>query len=281
MLGAIFSFTAMAVAGRSLWGQHDTFEIMAYRSLLGAVIVVAVAWYAGTLGQVRRQRLGLHALRNLMHFGGQNLWFFAVGSATVPLATVFALEFTTPIWATLLAAVFLSERLTPMRLLAAGLGFLGVLVVAQPHSGVTLDPGLIAAALAAIGFGATAVATRALTRTETLTCVLFYLTVMQAVFGLVAVIVDGQVALPTLHSAPWLILVAICGLVAHGCMTMALSLAPPAVVTPIDFARLPLIAGIGAVFYSEPVSWLVFLGAAVIILANGLNLRTEARHSRS
>ena len=119
MIGAILSFTAMAVAGRALAGAHDTFEIMTYRSIIGIGIVLAVGGWAGTLHQITRRHLALHGLRNVCHFAGQNLWFFAVGAGTIPLAQVFALEFTTPIWATLLAALFLSERLTRARVLAA------------------------------------------------------------------------------------------------------------------------------------------------------------------
>jgi len=100
MLGAVGSFSLMAVAGRAVSFELDTFEIMLYRSLTGIVIVLSIAGSLGTLGQVTRRHLGLHLVRNAAHFTGQNLWFFAV--ATIPFAQVFALEFTTPIWAILL-----------------------------------------------------------------------------------------------------------------------------------------------------------------------------------
>ena len=68
--------------------------------------------------------------------------------------------------------------------MAAGLGFVGILFVARPFDGLSLSPGLIAGGLAAIGFAGSAIFTRLLTRTETTTCILFYLTTMQAAFGL-------------------------------------------------------------------------------------------------
>ena len=95
MIGAIGSFTAMAIAGRQVSFALDTFEIMTYRSLLGIVIVCVVAGMTGTWRQINRQQLGLHAVRNVAHFTGQNLWFYAL--ASIPLAQVFALEFTSPI----------------------------------------------------------------------------------------------------------------------------------------------------------------------------------------
>ncbi|MEM9422838.1 MAG: DMT family transporter, partial [Pseudomonadota bacterium] len=130
MVGTIASFTSMAVAGRELSSELDTFEIMMYRSLFGLFIVVCVAAVAGTLSEVNRQNLGVHLVRNLAHFTGQNLWFYAV--TVIPLAQVFALEFTTPLWVIVLSPLILGEKLTPTRALAAVLGFIGILIVARP-----------------------------------------------------------------------------------------------------------------------------------------------------
>ncbi len=274
MIGAIGSFSAMAVAGRAVSFELDTFELMLYRSLIGITIVLVAARLSGTLGQVNRRHMGWHFARNLSHFTGQNLWFFAV--TVIPLAQVFALEFTSPLWVTVLAPFFLSERLTRTRAFAAVMGFIGILIVARPGLD-SLSPGVLAAALSAIGFAGSAVFTRRLTRTESITCILFWLTVMQAVFGVICAGYDGDVTLPSAATAPWLLLIGCAGLVAHFCLTKALSLAPATVVIPIDFTRLPLIALIGMVFYDEGLDWLVFLGAAIIIGANIVNLRAEAR----
>ena len=70
MSGAILSFSTMAVAGRAAAFDLDTFEIMFYRSCIGFLVVLAVASVAGTLPQIRAQKLGLHAARNLAHFSG-------------------------------------------------------------------------------------------------------------------------------------------------------------------------------------------------------------------
>ena len=271
MIGAITSFSAMAVAGRAVAVELDTFELMLYRSLIGLVLVVVIAAAAGSLTQVSSARLGLHFIRNISHFAGQNLWFFAL--TMIPLAQVFALEFTSPLWVALLAPLVLGERLTATRLLAVGLGFAGILVIAQP--GVArIGPGTIAAASAAIGFALSALFTRRLTRTDSITSILFWLTLMQAVFGLITAGWDGDIALPGPASQPGIVVIAVGGLVAHFCLTRALALAPASVVIPIDFARLPLIALIGALFYDEQLTASFFAGAALIIGGNFLNLRT-------
>jgi drug/metabolite transporter (DMT)-like permease len=124
MLGAVASFSSMAVAGRAVSLDHDTFEIMLYRSIVGFLIVMIVARATGHLAEVRRDRLGLHALRNLSHFTGQNLWFLAI--TLIPLAQVFALEFTSPLWVLVLSPLVLGERMTRIRVLAATLGFVGI-----------------------------------------------------------------------------------------------------------------------------------------------------------
>lgn len=274
MLGAIASFSTMAIAGRNLYQSHDTFEIMLFRSLIGLVIVLLVAAFAGTVAQIRTTRFKTHVARNVFHFTGQNLWFFAV--AVAPLAQVIALEFTSPLWVALLAPIFLGERLTRVRTFAACLGFVGVMMVAQPKiSG--LSPGLMAAAASAICFAITAIYTKILTRFESITSILFWLTSLQALFGLIAVFSDGTITLPSLQTLPWLLAVAIAGLTAHFCLTTALSVAPATIVMPMDFLRLPALALIGLVFYDEPITWLIVLGSVLILSGNGVNLFAENR----
>ncbi len=274
MTGAIVAFSSMAIAGRVISSDLDTFEIMAFRSLVGIVLVLAIASAAGTRHEIRAARLPLHGLRNLFHFAGQNLWFYAL--AVIPLAQVFALEFTSPILVALAAPLVLGERLTRPKVAAAVAGFVGVLIVARPGA-ESFGAGQLAAALAAVGFAGSALVTKLLTRTETITSILFWLTVMQAVMGAVCAGWDGDVTLPTMATAPWLALITCAGLAAHFCLTSALSVAPASVVIPMDFVRLPVIAAAGAVIYDEAVAAHVVLGAALILAANAVNVRAAAR----
>ncbi|WP_299875899.1 DMT family transporter [uncultured Sulfitobacter sp.] len=276
MLGAIFSFTAMALAGRALGAEYDTFEIMLYRSVVGLIIVVPLAAHIGTLGQINRDALGLHVIRNLAHFTGQNLWFYAVTVA--PLALVFALEFTTPLWVILLSAILLGERLTFWRALAALIGFAGILIVARP--GMTpVSLGMLMAAASAIFFGLTFIFTKKLTKRQSVTSIMFYLTLLQLVFGILAAGYDGDIAMPTAQSTPLLVLVGLCGLMAHFCIAKALSIAPAAVVAPFDFVRLPVITIIAMLVYGEALDIWVFVGAVVIFAGNYLNIWSENRQT--
>lgn len=277
MIGSIASFSLMAVAGRSVAFELDTFEIMLFRSLIGLAIVVGGAAALGNLSQITLRTPGTHVVRNLAHFTGQNLWFYAL--TVIPLAQVFALEFTSPLWVLILSPLILSERLTRMRTLAAVLGFIGILIVARP-SPETVNAGTVAAASAAIGFAITAIFTKRLTRTETLTCILFWMTALQSLFGLVCAGIDGDITLPSVLSLPWLVAIGLGGLAAHFCLTKALSIAPATVVIPVDFARLPVIALVGLIFYDEPVDIFVILGAVIIFGGNYLNIWSETRHKR-
>ena len=109
---------------------------------------------------------------------------------------------------------------------------------------------------------------------------MFWLTVMQAMFGLVAAGYDGDIALPSLATAPWLVVIGLAGLVAHFCVTTALSLAPATVVVPFDFIRLPAIAIVGMLLYGENPDIWVGVGGVVIFAAIYLNILAETRKNR-
>ncbi|MCB2116802.1 MAG: DMT family transporter [Rhodobacteraceae bacterium] len=275
MIGSILGFSALAVSGRALAGSLDTFEMMLYRSLIGVLVIVTLASATGRLAEIDRRRLGVHVLRNALHFAGQNLWLAAL--ALIPLAQLFAVEFSYPILVALTAPLFLGERLAPMRLLSAAIGFAGILIVARPFGADGLSLGLLFALLSALGFAGSAIVTKRLTRGTTVLCILFWLTVLQSLFGLLCAGWDGRIALPPAAALPWVLLMGLAGVTAHLCLTKALSLAPASVVTPVDFLRLPLIAVIGMLFYGEPLDAWVLVGGAVIFAANWLNLWSEGR----
>ncbi|MEO9862732.1 MAG: DMT family transporter [Yoonia sp.] len=275
MIGSIVSFTLMAVAGREVSNSLDTFEIMFFRSLTGLCIMFVVITATGAWSNITSKHWKLHGVRNLAHFTGQNLWFYAI--TVLPLAQVFAFEFTTPIWVILLSPLLLGERITRVGVAAAVLGFFGVLIVARPDP-TEISPGLVAAASCAIAFALTAILTRKLTQTETIATILFYLTVTQLVFGLISAGFDGDIAIPRGIAVFWVVGIGCAGLLAHFCLTTALSLAPANIVMPIDFARLPTIAIVGMVLYRETIDIWVFVGAIIIFGANYMNITLQNRN---
>lgn len=279
MIGTLLSFSTMAIAGRELAGILDTFEVMLYRSVVGVIVMLIVITVLRKWGEVPTQKFRWHVARNVAHFTGQNLWFYAV--TVIPLAQVFALEFTSPLWVILLSPFLLGERMTLVRAACAVLGFIGILIVTRPDAMTEVNPGILTAASCAIFFALTIITTKRLTRTESVACILFYLTTIQLVFGLITAGYDGDIAVPTGVPMLWAILVGIAGLMAHFCYTNALRLAPATVVVPIEFARLPMIALVAWLAYAEVVDPMVFVGAALIFGANYLNIWTETRKAKA
>ncbi|MCL5775553.1 DMT family transporter [Limibaculum sp. FT325] len=273
MLGAIASFGAMAIAGRELSAELDTFEIMAYRSAIGFPIITAMLLATHGVAGMRTSQPGAHATRNVIHFAAQNFWFF--GIATIPLAQLVAIEFTSPIWIALLAPLLLGERMTRAGMIAAALGFAGVLIVTRPGL-APLGPGHAAALAAAIGFAITNIWTKRLSRREGTLNILFWMTLSQMLMG-IACALPGGIALPSWGLSPWVLFVGICGLTAHFSLARALFAAPATVVAPMEFMRLPVIAMAAALIYGEALELAVFAGAALILAGNLVNLRGARR----
>ncbi|MDC0488383.1 DMT family transporter [Amylibacter sp.] len=274
MTGTIVSFSAMAVSGREISFELDTFEIMMYRSIIGLIIVLLLAKLLKTHREITTQNLSLHFYRNLSHFTGQNLWFYAL--TLIPFAQLFAFEFSVPLWVMLAAPFLLGERLTNIRIISILVGFIGILIVTRPWL-AGLAPGIVPAALCAIGFACSVIFTKQLTQKVSITCILFWLTSMQLLMAVICAGYDGDISFPSSSNFVWIIIIGIGGLLAHFCITKALQLAPATVVTPIDFCRLPVIAAIGYVFYNEALDIFIIGGAIIIFIANYINIWSETK----
>jgi drug/metabolite transporter (DMT)-like permease len=271
MIGTTLSLTCMAVAGRELSDTMGPFEVSFFRAFGGLLIILLLLWRFG-FAQVRTQRLKLHVARNVFHFGGQTLWFW--GLSLLPLATVFALEFTTPFWTGILATMFLAERMNRGRVTAVVLGFAGILIILQPGGGIA-DPKSLIVIAAAIGFAISNVCSKPLSATETPFTVIFYMNVIQTPLGLIASAPDW--VWPAMNDLPWIVVVGLAGLSAHFCMTRAFRLADAMVILPIDYLRLPLAVAIGYFVYAQSVGWSLVVGAAIILAGNVYALRYEVR----
>ncbi|MCF4125676.1 DMT family transporter [Methylobacterium sp. SyP6R] len=274
MAGALLSFSATAIAVRELAPALGLFDILAARAAAGVAIVGAVALLRRRPLAARRMRL--HLARNLVHWGGNYAWSYGV--TLLPLAVVFALEFTTPAWVTLLAVLILRERLTASRVAAVALGFLGVLVVLRPGV-AALQPASLVVLAAAVMFALTAVATKALTRTESVLSILFWMNLIQLPLNLVAGRIYPAVPAHAFEGRHALALAILCiaGLTSHWCLTSAYRRGDAILVMPLDFLRIPLIAVLGWRFYGEPLDPWLFVGAGLIVGGIVWNLAAEAR----
>ncbi len=279
MLGSLVSFAGVALSVRGLQHAMTVFEMLALRNIGGLAILLGMMVFTPAPEQaLRMARPLVHLLRNVAHFAGQALW--AWGVTVLPLAMVFAIEFTTPAWVALFAALFLKERMTLARLFAIALGFVGVLIILRPGLDA-FRPEALAVVLSAVFFGMQITATKLLTGSNSTWTILFWMNLLQLPMNMAANWAFG-------HS-PWIVGalgwelwlpvlgIAVTGFLAHYCLTNAFRHGDATLVVPIDFLRVPLIALVGWMFYAETPELAVLGGALVVIGGVAVSLFAEAR----
>jgi len=273
MTGALLSFSAMALSIRAMLNTLSIPEILSLRNGLGILIMGAVGAANGTLWPaIVPRRLGLHFVRNILHYASQYLW--AASLALMPLAMIFALEFTMPAWTSLLAVFFLGERMTTSRIGAIILGFLGVLIILRPGM-ESFRPAAFLVLGAAFGFAISIIATKKLVETETTFAIILWMNIIQLPMALIG---SDPLFLTRISFSqlPVVLAIGVCGLTAHYCLTNAFRSGDASIVVTIDFLRIPLIAVVGWYFYNEAVDIFVFLGATLIVIGVIWNFRAES-----
>lgn len=274
MVGTLLSFSLMAVSVRQLGGVLNLAEILMVRAIGGLLVLLAIMIPQPHLfRQLALHRPFIHLIRNGTHFLASIGWSFAV--ITLPLATVFAIEFMMPVWAGMLAVLLLGERFTFRRGGSIVLGFAGVLVIMRPGL-EAFQPAALAALGASLGYAVSNIATKQLVPVQHTIAILFWMNLMQIAMALVAI----DPAFPfRLNATQWLAgaAIALAGAFAHYCLTNALRVADAIVVIPLDFLRIPLIALVGWMFYGERLDLLVFAGAGIIVCGIVWNLHAEMR----
>lgn len=277
MLGSLLSFAGMAIGIRIVGDTLGTFQILTFRSLVGLVLVGAIVAWRGRTGPalLRTRQPVRQVTRNLVHFGGQYLWTY--GLTVLPLSIVTALEYTNPIFSSLLAILVLGERFTAGRGLALAAGFLGVLVILRPGM-AAIDPASLLVLIAALLYAYAHIAGKMLVRTDTPLAVVFYMALVQLPLAAIPAAFDWVAPAPTDY--PWLALIGVGGMAAHYCLSEAFKRADAITVVPVDFLRLPLLMAIGIGVFHEHFDPMILLGGAIVCTGVWLNLRQEMRARR-
>jgi drug/metabolite transporter (DMT)-like permease len=278
MVGAIIAFSLTAIAGREATDLVSEFplsisQLVFFRNIMGLVLIsclILLRHGRQSRSIVSSQNLSLHFCRNVSHFCGQWCWFY--GLALLPMAHVFAIEFTVPIWTAVFASLILAESLTIKRSFSIMLGFVGVLIILRPGM-VDIELASWVVLISAIAYALAHTLTKRLSGIDSTLTILFYMHVMQLPMALLLVVFDF--AWPQGDAWLWVALTAIAALSAHFCMAKALSLADAMIVMPMDFLRLPLIALAGYWLYQESIDVFLLLGAGVMLLGNMLALKEK------
>jgi drug/metabolite transporter (DMT)-like permease len=269
MSGWLALMLVMVVAGREVTRELSAFQLMELRSSLGFVLLLPIIMLNGGLSIVKTKRLPWHAARNLVHYGSQLGWFYAL--TLIPIGQVVTIEFTMVIWAAILAAIFLGEQMTASKVSAIVLGLIGVVTIIRPSGEV--NPGQLIALVAAVGFGISIALVKSLTRTENTLAIIFWMLVVQSLAGFIPTLFVW--VQPSAYTWGWAIVIAICGTFSHFCMARAMLYADATVVVPMDFLRVPLTATAGWLIYGERLDAFTVLGAALILASNFVNLRAS------
>ena len=267
------SFIGMSVGSRELAATLSIQQVLFFRALVGLFVILALG--RALLPELRgRKLIRLHLLRNVVHFVAQYLW--TIGIVLLPLASVFALEFTMPIWVAFFAWIFLKERLTTPRILATIGGFIGVLVIVRPGVGM-VDPAAGLVLIAAAGYGLSLIFVKQLTRECSPGAIVVWMILIQLPLGFLAALTDWRVVQVT--DIPWMLVAGLGALAAHYCQAQALKRLDASVVMPIDFLRVPLAAIVGYYAYAEAIDLWVFLGGGIILFSNYRAVMAERRRA--
>ncbi|WP_105439284.1 DMT family transporter [Neorhizobium sp. T25_13] len=274
MAVSMASFIGMSVGSRELAATLSIRQVLFFRALVGLIVILAVGRML--LPEIRRMKLvKLHLLRNVVHFCAQYFW--TIGIVMLPLASVFALEFTMPIWVALFAWILLKERLSAPRIFATIGGFIGVLVIVRPGTAM-VDPAAGLVLIAAAGYGLSLIFVKRLTRDCSPGAIVVWMILIQAPLGLIAALTDWHDV--HLSDVPWMLVAGLGALSAHYCQAQALKRLEASVVMPIDFLRVPFAAVVGYYAYGEAIDLWVLFGGGIILLSNYRAVLAERARSR-
>ena len=210
--------------------------------------------------QLSRRQLRLFGLRGLMHTFAVTLWFFAM--TRIPIAEVTAMNYLSPVYVTIGAALFLGERLPPRRLVAVIVALAGALIILRPGIKI-VDIGHIAMIATALLFAVGYMIAKQLSGEVSAAVVVGMLSITVTI-GLAPLAIVVWVT-PTWSQLLWLFLVALFATAGHYTMTLAFAAAPLTVTQPVTFLQLVWAVLLGYFAFSEAVDEWVILGGAVII----------------
>ena len=261
MLGFIFNITIMAISIRGLSFKYSSFEIQNFRNIFSIIIILFIYIFNKNT-QIKTYQFKTNFIRNLFHFIGQSSWTW--GLTVLPLAVVFSIEFTMPIWAAIISLIIFKEKLTFNKILFLIIGLFGTWIILSPD---TENFGLynIIVLCSAITYAVAHNFTKKLTNTDSILSILFFMSIIQLPLSLIGSFIIGNIHYNVLKETPLIILLTITSLLAHYCLSSALKKSEASIVLPIDYLRLPLILFIGWYYYREIISSNTLIGSLLII----------------
>lgn len=276
-------FSGQDVIIKTLSGAYPAHEIVFLRGLIAMGPILLIIYLEGGARLFRTGRPGMMILRGLTGYASYMTYYLAL--TALPLADVVTLFYSSPLFVTALSVPFLGEKVGLRRLIAVLVGFLGVLVIAQP-GGSTLDPAMLLAVAAALFYSVSIIITRKVAKTEAGSTLSFYaMATFIVASGLTGLLLgDGRFAGTGHPSAEFLFrawsvpsdrdlaLIAVCGLIAGAgfyCLSQAYRVASASIVAPFEYSSLPWAILWGYVFFADlPGPWTI--AGVILVVGSGL-----------
>ena len=272
---SIFFFSFMGVFIRKSSENIHIFEVIFFRNLLACIIIIPLMYGSG-LDSFKMYRPGLFVWRAIFVSIGMFAGFSAL--TLIPLAQATAISFTTPIFVTILAIFIFGDVIKYRRIAAILIGFIGMLIIVQPGVGM-VSFGIILAFIGAFFHSINLLIVKKLTAHETSNAIVVWMVIMLVPISFVPAIFVWE--WPTALTWLYLWCLAICGTVGHSFFTRAYSLAEITSLQPFQFIKLPMIAFLAWVIFSEVPAYWTWLGGAIIFSSTVYLTRREAKINKS
>jgi len=275
MVAACACFASMGGLIRYIASEVHPFEIAFFRNLFGFFVMLPWLMKVGLSG-LKTKRIGLYTLRGVTGIAALLSWFWAI--SVLPLADATALSFTSPLFATVLAVLVLSEVVRARRWIALGIGFVGALIILRPGmQAIGLPESMVLFSAAMMAASATTI--KMLSRTESPNAIVIYMVIYLTPMALIPALFVWTT--PSWEMLLWLGVLGVVATGGHQCLTRSFAAADASAVLPFDFSRLIFAAAVGYLFFDQIPDLWSGIGAAVIVAASVYIARREAVVARS
>jgi drug/metabolite transporter (DMT)-like permease len=260
MVGATIMFSGSSAISKWQVANYPVGEVLFIRSTVSLICCALFILPLRGLAVFRTQRLHQHVLRSGTQATAQV--FIVVAFSLMPLAGAMAINFSAPLFATLVSALVLKEAVGWTRGGALAVGFLGVLIVTNPGAD-TFQIGALFALANAVMYGSVTAGVRGMTRTEsTETLTMYQMILVTAYFAL---FIPFGFAVPTWSDGMMLTANGVFNAFAQYWWTRALHLAPASAVTPFYYLSLVWAMIVGFVIWGDVPTAGLLVGSGIVV----------------
>jgi drug/metabolite transporter (DMT)-like permease len=257
---AMLCFSAMNVTIRANSTVLDPLQMVFLRNAASLLLILPFALRQGVRG-LKTSRFPRHTARAMIGLLAMESWFFAL--LHLPVNTATALSFTAPLFSTLFAVAFLHERIGLLRITALIIGFMGVMVVANPFAETTNSLYMLIVLISAALMAVAGAIVKTLTLTEPSWRIVFYMSLLMSLLSLPFALPVWQT--PDLMTLTHTLLIAAFATTAQFCLAQALASEKIIVLVPFEFTRLIFTALMASVVLHESLTPATAVGSVIII----------------